>query len=330
MLRKVANIFYWQTKVGRNKNSCLLNCEHQIKGGNEKMVSEKIKQLRKQAKMSQEGLAEKLGVSRQAVTKWETGGGVPDVENLIAIVKLFQISLDELVSGNLALRETPEFLYESTTEYDIDGEKSFDITFMGGKSVVLRAYEGEKLKVNLSSNQIANVQSAFKVKLDDVKKKLDVDIKRLGQISEAEAKASLVIFIDVPKRYGKKIEVKGNTEHLKIIGLIVENIEYTGKLKDLEIIGVSTHLEIDSNEDMNVRCRNAIGKLDMNQISSTSKMSLDNEKVFFVTKGFGNHIIFKEDCHSKVEDEAEADFVIELNGVKSELTIETYREKVIL
>lgn len=37
------------------------------------MISQKIKTLRKQAKMSQEQLAEKLGVSRQAVTKWETG-----------------------------------------------------------------------------------------------------------------------------------------------------------------------------------------------------------------------------------------------------------------
>ena len=47
--------------------------------------AENLKMLRKQAGMSQEQLAEKLGVSRQAVTKWETGAGIPDIENIMAI-----------------------------------------------------------------------------------------------------------------------------------------------------------------------------------------------------------------------------------------------------
>ena len=42
-------------------------------------LAEKLKSIRKQAGMSQEQLAEKLGVSRQAVTKWETDAGIPDV-----------------------------------------------------------------------------------------------------------------------------------------------------------------------------------------------------------------------------------------------------------
>ena len=44
-------------------------------------LAEKLKSIRKQAGMSQEQLAEKLGVSRQAVTKWETDAGIPDIEN---------------------------------------------------------------------------------------------------------------------------------------------------------------------------------------------------------------------------------------------------------
>ena len=48
-------------------------------------LAEKLKSIRKQAGMSQEQLAEKLGVSRQAVTKWETDAGIPDIENVIAI-----------------------------------------------------------------------------------------------------------------------------------------------------------------------------------------------------------------------------------------------------
>ena len=47
--------------------------------------AENLKNVRKQAGMSQEQLAERLGVSRQAVTKWETEEGIPDVENIFAI-----------------------------------------------------------------------------------------------------------------------------------------------------------------------------------------------------------------------------------------------------
>ncbi len=56
--------------------------------------AEKLKSIRKQAGMSQEQLAEKLGVSRQAVTKWETDSGIPDIENMMAISVLFDISLN--------------------------------------------------------------------------------------------------------------------------------------------------------------------------------------------------------------------------------------------
>ena len=59
--------------------------------------AEKLRMCRRQAGMSQEKLAEKLGVSRQAITKWETGTGMPDIENIMAISALFGISIDELL-----------------------------------------------------------------------------------------------------------------------------------------------------------------------------------------------------------------------------------------
>ena len=59
--------------------------------------AEKLKSLRKQSGMSQEKLAERLGVSRQAITKWETDAGIPEVENLMGISSLFDISIDELL-----------------------------------------------------------------------------------------------------------------------------------------------------------------------------------------------------------------------------------------
>lgn len=74
-------------------------------------LGEKIKDLRKKANITQEELAEKIGVSRQAVTKWESDIGLPDIENLKAIATLFNISIDELLDykkeilGDIVLEE---------------------------------------------------------------------------------------------------------------------------------------------------------------------------------------------------------------------------------
>jgi transcriptional regulator with XRE-family HTH domain len=61
--------------------------------------AERILYCRKKALLSQEELANKLGVSRQAVSKWETGESIPDMNNLAALADIFQVSLDWLIKG---------------------------------------------------------------------------------------------------------------------------------------------------------------------------------------------------------------------------------------
>lgn len=60
-------------------------------------IASRLVALRKENKLSQEALAEKLGISRQAVSKWERAEASPDTDNLIALAKLYHISLDELL-----------------------------------------------------------------------------------------------------------------------------------------------------------------------------------------------------------------------------------------
>lgn len=67
-------------------------------------LGEKIREQRKMAGLSQDQLAEKLHVSRQAITKWETDKGIPDIANLIAISDEFGLSLDELIKGDAAVQ----------------------------------------------------------------------------------------------------------------------------------------------------------------------------------------------------------------------------------
>ena len=68
-------------------------------------LGEKLKEARKQSGLSQEQLSEKLGVSRSAVAKWETVGGIPDVDNLKVISKLLNVSLDYLLDDSEVMDE---------------------------------------------------------------------------------------------------------------------------------------------------------------------------------------------------------------------------------
>lgn len=70
-------------------------------------LHEKLQQLRKQRGLTQEELARQLYVSRTAISKWESGRGIPSIDSLKAISKFFFLSLDDLLSGEelLAIAE---------------------------------------------------------------------------------------------------------------------------------------------------------------------------------------------------------------------------------
>lgn len=61
---------------------------------------EKLQELRKSKNMTQEELAESLFISRAAVSKWESGRGLPNIDSLKAISALFKVSIDDLLSGD--------------------------------------------------------------------------------------------------------------------------------------------------------------------------------------------------------------------------------------
>lgn len=70
--------------------------------------NEKLQELRKQKNLTQEELAQKLFVSRTAVSKWESGRGYPNIESLKAISKFFCVTVDELLSGDELLSISEE------------------------------------------------------------------------------------------------------------------------------------------------------------------------------------------------------------------------------
>ena len=67
-----------------------------------KQIKDKILELRKANEMTQQQLAEKLIVTPQAVSRWEKGETEPDADTMIKIAEIFNVSLDELISGDCA------------------------------------------------------------------------------------------------------------------------------------------------------------------------------------------------------------------------------------
>ena len=75
-------------------------------------LGERIRGERKKRGLSQEEQAEILNVSRQAITKWETDRGIPDIANLIRISEEFEISLDELIKGDNSVKR--KIIYDNS------------------------------------------------------------------------------------------------------------------------------------------------------------------------------------------------------------------------
>ena len=75
------------------------------------MISSNIAHLRKKKGLSQEALADSIGVSRQTIAKWESGESAPDVEHCDAMAELFDVTLDTLVHENMEMGPPPEGRY---------------------------------------------------------------------------------------------------------------------------------------------------------------------------------------------------------------------------
>lgn len=290
--------------------------------------AEKLKSIRKQAGMSQEQLAEKLGVSRQAVTKWETDAGIPDLENIMAVSALFDISIDELLSNEKGSKKQKEYLYESITEYDIDEPKRYDMKFGGAKQFILSGYKGEKIRVRLVSNTMPALQNDFKVRIDDIKKRIDVDVNRKNGVTEAAAKEAVTIFVQIPTPYIGKIECAVNAETVEIHSLECESIELDIKAPSVTLDEVIGTVEINCNLDMEIVCRSLNGEVAVNQISATSKIQVPEGVAFVaIAKGIGTSISYEKDGkQTEAFSVPDAENIIELNGMKSELVICTFTE----
>ena len=98
-------------------------------------LGERLKELRTRAGFSQEMAAERVGVSRQAVAKWESGRTIPTAENLAALARLYQIPLEELGEDRSACVRDGEdnpMLRENRTVIALSAQLGFLYALVGG------------------------------------------------------------------------------------------------------------------------------------------------------------------------------------------------------
>ena len=69
---------------------------------NPKEVGERLNALRQERGMSQQAIAALMNVTHQAVSKWETGAALPDIQTLLALSKLYRVLLEKLLMGHIA------------------------------------------------------------------------------------------------------------------------------------------------------------------------------------------------------------------------------------
>ena len=103
------------------------------------MLSEKIYTLRRKNRLSQEQLAERIGVSRQAISKWEGGLSTPELDKLKALSECFQITIDELTNDKSSNNssDTTEQKKADTANKLIDSRIGLALRLMGAICLVL-------------------------------------------------------------------------------------------------------------------------------------------------------------------------------------------------
>lgn len=274
-------------------------------------LGETIKHYRTQLNLSQTELGDRMGVSRQAVTKWETDTGIPDINNIQTLAKVFHISIDTLLSHHI---DTP---YVSKIEYDLDTPKDFDINLGTLGNVSIEGYEGEKLLIQLSSSSYSDLQKDFKIKFDDNKERLDVDLVTKDHVTKKQRR-DVNLCIMLPIQYIHKLECNVLPSSMSMSHVTSDSIELDIKTSTLDLKDIHGHIEIDCNIDMIINIDTIDGKLDLNAVRCSSQLNITSPSHFkTISKGIKTRIIYEKDI------DEESDNQIELNGIMSELMIKT-------
>ncbi len=285
---------------------------------------QKLKEIRKNEGLSQEQLAEKIGVSRQAITKWETGKGMPDIENMMILAEIFKTTLDELVSQAMPSHDKKKPVYHSETSFDIDRQIHFDMQIGVAHSLKVCTGEDEKLHIDLASEEMENIGSLFKVKLDEHRGKLDVDCIKKDGVSRYETADALSVTVTLPKGLTGHCEIAASVKELHLMNLALDCLEYDGDAQSVTISDCCGSIELTSRTNYDITVNGIRGLLDINQWKSGSIVHIPEDADFRVqNKGRGCHVFFQKNGEAAENGGQESsENLLSLSGIQSELIVD--------
>ncbi|MBE6523402.1 MAG: helix-turn-helix domain-containing protein [Thermoplasmata archaeon] len=274
-------------------------------------IGEKIKWMRSDRNMSQNELADALGVSRQAITKWETDSGVPEIDNIVAIAKLFGTTVDALVTDEASC-------YSSFIQYDIDGGKDFEIGSVPAKMIDIHGLDSEKIRVEVHSDSISKLDSDIKFRIEEKKRRLCLEIGRRNDLTDTVCRNDLKISIGLPKKYVGGIELKAETGTLALSGFTTKDMEFDGAAKEIVLDDVRGQVEMNLHSDTRFKVKNLDGRLDVNIWEQSCTVEIPRDVVFkAVNTGRKCELIIAENLNRSDSSED----IIGLNGMKGTLSI---------
>ena len=149
-------------------------------------IADRLVKLRKKYGYSQEELADKLGLSRQAVSKWERAEASPDTDNLICLAKLYGVSLDELLATDDDLDTIVE---EQVKDNKEEAPAQDDKVEIKDDQVVLFSKGGKKVTINDDGVTCYNADGTVK------EHKFDVPIAIIGAVEATLFTLAIVAYV---------------------------------------------------------------------------------------------------------------------------------------
>ena len=181
-------------------------------------IANRLVELRKKSGLSQEELADKLGLSRQAVSKWERAEASPDTDNLICLAKLYNVSLDDLLKTDVPVddivreqkEKTEEAKKEEPHEENRGSSKRDDHISIGVNGIHISSEDGDEVHIDKNGIHIDDKDGTHvHLGKDNYKEFMkEKKVKILGIISSVTALCAVVayllvgFFVNTPWGYG--------------------------------------------------------------------------------------------------------------------------------
>ena len=218
------------------------------------LLSEKIAIIRKMNNLTQEAFAEELGISRQALSKWENGTSMPDVQMLLRIADYYNITLDQLVRDefDLPMAVNGKSETEGNDEIDKFSKEKFDISEYIGKvcDVSMNSFNFSVIRnvqiIGIVGNMVCFVKKN-RLGYFNIRKSLGILAKDSKDYAEKNeiVRGKCTVYVNKGTYFGGQTYIYNSIERVTEEGIEVHTGKFAANIsfEDLSVILMSDKIE---------------------------------------------------------------------------------------